>query len=189
MAQENPTWRVPRIQSELALLGHDVAGSTVANCTNRNRKLPSQPWRTFLENHAGDIAVIDFPVVATVRFQLLYCLIVLRHDRRPVAYYNVTAHPTARSTAQQVAEAFPYDRASRFLIRDREGIYGIDFRERVEHMRITDGACSPALRGAMRMLCLHPQHVSQCNALQRGMGACSDPFYRMCYLLFSCDVL
>jgi len=104
----------------------------------RHRKPPSQTWRTFLENHVRDIVAIDFFVVPTVRFHLLYCFVVLRHDRRRVVHFNVTAHPTARWTAQQVVEAFPYDEAPRFLIRDRDGIYGHDFRERVKHMGIEE---------------------------------------------------
>jgi putative transposase len=138
MAQQNPTWGAPRIQSELALLGLTVAESTVAQYMERQRKPPSQTWRTFLENHVPDIAVIDFFVVATVSFRLLYCFIVLRHDRRRVVHFNVTPHPTARWTAQQIVEAFPFDETPRFLIRDRDGIYGLDFQQRVEHMGVEE---------------------------------------------------
>ena len=136
MSRENPTWGAPRIQSELHLLGYMIAESTVARYMTRNRKPPSQTWRTFLDNHIQDIAAIDFFVVATVSFRLLYCFIVLRHDRRQVVQFNVTEHPTARWTAQQIIEAFPYDEAPRFLLRDRDGIYGQDFRQRVKHMDI-----------------------------------------------------
>jgi hypothetical protein len=104
----------------------------------RQRKPPSQTWRTFFENHVPDIAAVDFFIVATARFRLLYCFLVLRHDRRRVVHFNVTAHPTARWTAQQVVEAFPYDEAPRFLIRDRDGIYGNDFRLRIKHMSIEE---------------------------------------------------
>ncbi len=138
MARENPTWGAPRIQSELALLGHTVADSTVAKYMERGRKPPSQTWRTFLENHVGDIVAIDFLVVATVSFRLLYCFVVLRHDRRQVVHFNVTPYPTARWTAQQIVEAFPFDEAPRFLIRDRDGIYGQDFRERIKHLGIEE---------------------------------------------------
>ena len=136
MAQENPTWGVPRIQSELALLGYEIAESTVAKYVKRCSKPPSQTWRTFLKNHVGDIAAIDFFVVPNVRFQLLYCFIVLRHAQRRIAHFNVTPYPTARWTAQQVVQAFPFDEAPRFLIRDRDGIYGVDFRERIKHMGV-----------------------------------------------------
>ena len=138
MAQENPTWGAPRIQSELALLGHDVAESTVAKYMNRSRKPPSQTWRTFLENYVPEIAAIDFFVVVTAGFRLLYCFIVLRHDQRRVVHFNVTPYPTSRWTAQQIVEAFPFDEAPRFVIRDHDGIYGLDFRERVKRMGIEE---------------------------------------------------
>jgi len=143
MSLENASWGSPRIQSELALLGYTVDQSTVAKYMFRHRKPPSQTWRTFLSNHVPDIAAIDFFVVATVRFQLIYCFIVLRHNRRCVVHFNVTAHPTARWTGQQIVNAFPYDEAPRFLIRDRDGIYGHDFRERVKHMGIEEVVTAP----------------------------------------------
>jgi len=143
MCHENATWGAPRIQSELQLLGYAVDESTVAKYMCRHRKPPSQTWRTFLDNHIGDIAAIDFFVVPTVRFQLLYCFIVLRHDRRRVVHFNVTTHPTARWTAQQLINAFPYDEAPRFMIRDRDGIYGLDFQKRVEYMGIEEVIIAP----------------------------------------------
>jgi putative transposase len=143
MCRENATWGAPRIQSELALLGITIDETTVAKYMIRHRKPPSQTWRTFLENHVSDIAAIDFFVVPTVRFQLLYCFIVLRHDRRHVVHFNVTRHPTARWTGQQIVEAFPFDEAPRFVIRDRDGIYGHDFRERVKHMGIEEVITAP----------------------------------------------
>ena len=106
MSRDNPTWGAPRIQSELHLLDHAVAESTVAKYMCRQGKPPSRTWRTFLENHASDIAAIDFFVVATASFRLLYCFIVLRHDRRRVIHFNASAHPTARWIAQQIVEAF-----------------------------------------------------------------------------------
>ena len=95
MCQENPLWGAPRIQSELALLGHDVAESTVARHMIRHPKPPSQTWRTFLKNHVGQIAAIDFFTVPTVTFRVLYVFLVLRHERRRVVHFNITAHPTA----------------------------------------------------------------------------------------------
>jgi putative transposase len=143
MCRENATWGAPRIQSELALLGFTIDETTVAKYMIRNRKPPSQTWRTFIENHVRDIVAIDFFVVPTVRFQLLYCFIVLRHDRRRVVHFNVTRHPTARWTGQQIVDAFPFDEAARFMIRDRDGIYGHDFRERVKHMNIKEVITAP----------------------------------------------
>jgi putative transposase len=138
MARENQTWGAPRIQSELTLLGYTVAESTVAKYMNRCRKPPSQTWRAFLENHVPDIVAIDFFVVATASFRLLYCFLVLRHDRRRVVHFNVTPYPTARWAARQVVEAFPFDEAPRFLIRDRDGIYDVDFRQRIKHLGIEE---------------------------------------------------
>ena len=95
MAHENPTWAAPRIQSELYLLGHDVAESTVAKYLKRSPKPPSQNWRAFLNNHVGQIAAMDLFTVPTATFQILYCLVILCHERRRVVHFNVTQHPTA----------------------------------------------------------------------------------------------
>jgi len=138
MAPENPTWGTPRILSELLLLGHAVAESTVARYMIRDPKPPSQTWRTFLENHADQIAAVDFFTVPTITFRVLYVFLILRHARRRVVHLNVTTNPTAQWAAQQIVEAFPYDQAPRFLLRDRNGIYGQDFRDRVEHMGIEE---------------------------------------------------
>ena len=97
MSHDNPTWGAPRIQSELALLGYDVAESTVAKyMMTRRRKPPSQTWRTFLENHLPDIVAIDFFTLPSATFRVLYCFVVLCHERRRVVHFNVTAHPTER---------------------------------------------------------------------------------------------
>ena len=143
MCQENPTWGAPRIHSELHLLGYTVAESTVAEYMPRNRKPPSQTWRTFLDNHVRDIAAIDFFTVPTATFRILYCFVVLRHDRRWVVHFNVTEHPTARWTAQQIVNAFPYDEAPRFLLRDRDSIYSEYFRDRLKQMVIEEVLIAP----------------------------------------------
>ena len=143
MCCENSTWGVPRILSELLLLGHNVAESTVAKYMIRQPKPPSQNWRTFLENHVGQIAAIDFFTVATITFRVFYVFLVLRHDRRRVVHFNVTTNPTAQWAAQQIVEAFPFDDVSRFLLRDRDGIYGQDFRDRVEHMGMEEVLIAP----------------------------------------------
>jgi len=96
----------------------------------RERKPPSQTWRTFLNNHAKQLVSMDFFVVPTVSFRVLYVFIVLAHDRRRLLHFNVTAHPTSEWTAQQIAEAFPWDTAPRYLLHDRDAIYGDSFRER-----------------------------------------------------------
>ena len=109
VSRENPTWGAPRIVSELALLGHDVAQQTVAKYMVRTRKPPSQTWRTFLDNHVPDIAACDFFTIPTMTFRVLYVFLVLRHDRRQVVHFNVTANPYAQWTAQQIINAFPYE--------------------------------------------------------------------------------
>ena len=125
MSLENPLWGAPRILSELLLLGYQTAERTVAKYLVRTRKPPSQTWRTFLANHVPDIAACDFFTVPAVTFRVLCVFIVLRHDRRQVIHFNVTDHPYAEWAAQQIIDAFPYEEAPRFLLRDRDGIYCI----------------------------------------------------------------
>ena len=100
----------------------------------RNPKPPSQTWKTFLENHAGEIISIDFFTVPTITFRILFCFVVLTHDRRQVVHFNVTAHPTASWTGQQMVQAFPEDTVPRYLLRDQDRIYGADFIERMHTM-------------------------------------------------------
>jgi transposase InsO family protein len=140
MSQENHTWGAPRIQSELRLLGHDVAESTVAKyMTRRRRGPPSQSWRTFLKNHLGSTVACDFFVVPTATFRLLFCFLVLAHDRRRIVHFNVTLHPSAEWTAQQLIEAFPGDEPlPRYLLRDRDSTYSAYFRSRVKGMGIQE---------------------------------------------------
>ena len=109
----------------------------------KQRKPPSQTWRAFLLNHVKELISIDFFVVPTVRFQILYVLIVLAHERRRIVHFNVTAHPTAQWTAQQMVEAFPFDAAPRYLIRDRDGIHGQDFTRRVNALGIKQVLIAP----------------------------------------------
>jgi putative transposase len=177
MCRENPLWGAPRIESELALLGYDVAESTVAQYMVRGRKPPSQTWRTFLANHVECLASIDFFTVATATFRVLYVFVVLRHDRRRVVHFNVTAHPTAAWTAQQIVQAFPYDEAPRFLIRDRDGIYGEDVQCRIRNMGIEEVLIAPRspwqnpycerLVGSIRRECLDHMIVFSEDHLRR----------------------
>jgi transposase InsO family protein len=140
MSQENSTWGAPRIQAELHLLGFDVSESTVAKyMIARGRRPPSQTWRTFLDNHINQIAACDFFVVPTATFHLLWCFVILSHDRRRIVHFNVTDGPSAGWTAQQVIEAFPGDGpAPRYLLRDRDQIYGARFRSRMKGMGIDE---------------------------------------------------
>ena len=138
LSRENPTWGAPRICAELAQLGYELAPSTVAKYMVRRQGAPSPTWRTFLKNHAPDIAACDFFVVPTAAFRLLYCFVILSHDRRRVLHFGVTAHPTAEWTARQVVQAFPYETAPKYLVRDNDGIYGEAFRRRVKSLDIDE---------------------------------------------------
>lgn len=139
MSKENVTWGAPRIRSELALLGHEVAESTVAKYMIRHKKEPSQAWRTFLANHMSVAAACDFFVVSSLTFKPMYCFVVLTHVRRKIVHFNVTQHPTDEWTAQQLAEAFPGDGdMPRYLHRDRDSIFGRKFKKRIEAMGIEE---------------------------------------------------
>ena len=120
MSAANVGWGSPRIVGEPRKLGIDVAKSTVEKCRVRSKKPPSPTWKAFLKNHVRDLVSIDFFVVPTVRFKVLFVLVVLAHHRRRVVHFNVTGHPTARWTGQQIIEAFPWDTAPKYLLRDRD---------------------------------------------------------------------
>ena len=130
----NPLWGTPRIVGELGKLGITVAKSTVDKYRVRSGNPPSPTWKTFLKNHLNEMVSIDFLIVPTIRFKLLYVFIVLAHSRRKVLHFNVTANPTAQWAAQQIAEAFPWDGAPKYLLRDRDAIYGAEFRKRIRAM-------------------------------------------------------
>jgi transposase InsO family protein len=143
MSRDNPTWGAPRIQSELALLGHSVAESTVAKYMTRPQHPPSQSWRTFLKNHLRHTVATDFFTVPTVTFNILYVFVVLRHDRRRVLHFNVTTNPTSAWAARQIREAFPWEEAPRFLVHDRDGSYGDEFRRAVQSRGIEEVITAP----------------------------------------------
>jgi len=143
MALANPLWGAPRIHGELLKLGLDISQRTVARLMPRRPKPPSQTWRTFLENHLADLVSVDFFVVPTATFRILYVFVVLLHHRRQVVHVNVSDSPTAAWTAQQIVEAFPDDSAPRYLLRDRDSIYGGEFRRRVKGMRIAEVLTAP----------------------------------------------
>ena len=128
LSSENP-WGAPRVYGELLKLGIDVSQATVAKYVVRREKPPSQNWRTFLDNHVTTLASIDFFAVPTIRFGVLHAFLVLAHDRRRVVHFHVTANPTAEWTARQMTEAFPGDSAPRYMLRDRDGVYGRTWRE------------------------------------------------------------
>jgi transposase InsO family protein len=174
ISRVNPLWGAPRIHGELLKLGIDVAQSTVAKYMSRIRRPPSQSWRTFLHNHAGAIASIDLFVVPTIALRMLFGFVVLHHGRRQLVHVGVTAHPTAEWLSHQISEAFPWDRAPRHLIRDRDGALGEIFKQRLHAMGIGDRPTAPrspwqnayveSLIGSIRRECLdHLIIVDECH--------------------------
>jgi len=164
MSIENPLWGAPRIHGELLKLGFEVAQSSVAKYMVKRRVPPSQGWRTFLRNHAPDIAAMDLFVVPTIGFDLLYALVIVRLDRRDLVWINVTTNPTAEWVARQITEAFPWDMAPCYMIRDRDRVYGTVVTRRLRAMGIRDKPIAPAspwqngfaerLIGSIRRECL-----------------------------------
>ena len=143
MSSANVSWGSPRIRSELKMLGIDVAKSTVERYMVKRPKPASPTWRAFLANHVACLVSIDFLTVPTVGHRVLFVFVVLAHLRRRVLHFAVTEHPTAAWTARQVTEAFPWDTAARYVIRDRDGIYGDVFRGRVKAMGIEEVLIAP----------------------------------------------
>jgi len=144
MSIENPLWGAPRIHGELLKLGFEVAQSSVAKYMVRQVGPSSQGWRTFLRNHAPDIAAMDLFVVPTIGFDLLYAFVIVRLDRRDLIWLNVTKNPTAEWIVRQLTEAFPWNEAPRYLIRDRDRIYGAIVTSRLRAMGIRDKPTAPA---------------------------------------------
>ena len=138
MVEANPLWGAPRIHGELLKLGIEISERTVSNLMPcRKPKPPSQTWRTFLKNHMANTVSIDFFTIPTATFRILFVLVVLSHSRRKVGHFNITSNPTARWAAQQIVESFPWDTAPKYLLRDRDLIYGAYFRQRLKNMDIT----------------------------------------------------
>ena len=144
MSIENPLWGAPRIHGELLKLGFQVSQSSVAKYMGKRRGPPSQGWRAFLANHAPHIAAMDLFVVPTIGFDLLYAFVIVRLDRRDLIWISVTRHPTAEWIARQVTEAFPWNEAPRYLIRDRDRIFGAVVTRRLRTMGIRDKPIAPA---------------------------------------------
>ena len=188
MCRQNPSWGAPRIHGELLKLGIDIAESSVSKYMVRCRKPPSQTWRTFLENHAQQLVSIDFFTVPTIRFQVLYVFLVLAHDRRRILHFNVTAHPTTEWTGQQLREAFPYDQLPRYLLRDRDAIFGMEFREQVRDMGICEVLSAPRspwqrayverVIGSIRRECLDHVVVFHESSLRRTLRSYFDYYHR-----------
>jgi hypothetical protein len=186
MSTENLLWGAPRIQGELLKLGFSVAQSTVAKYMVKRRGPPSQGWRTFLRNHAPDIAAMDLVVVPTIGFRMLYGFLIMRLDRRDLVWINITSNPTAEWVARQITEAFPWDSAPGYIIRDRDRIYGPVVTRRLRAMGIRDKPTAPAppwqngfaerLIGSIRRECLDSRHCF-------GRGTSAPNFEILCSLL------
>jgi putative transposase len=123
MSKANLLWGARRIHDELLKLDLDLSQATVTKYLVRHRQPLSQTWRTFLRNHIGQIAAADFFVVPTATCRLLFVLVILAHERRRVVHVGVTHHPTAAWTAQQLREAFPWNDAPSYLLRDRDAAF------------------------------------------------------------------
>ena len=147
MSVEYPLWGAPRIHGELLKLEFEVSQSSVAKYMVRRRGPPSQGWRAFLRNHAPDIAAMDLFVVPTIGFELLYAFVIVRLNRRDLIWIDVTRHPTAEWIARQITEAFPWNEAPRYLIRDRDRIFGAIVTRRLRAMGIRDKPIAPASPG------------------------------------------
>lgn len=143
MSRENPLWGAPKIHGELLKLGIEISESSVSKYLIRRKGPPSQTWKTFLENHIKSLVSVDFFTVPTIRFQVLYVFLVLAHERRRIVHLAVTKHPTAEWTAQQLREAFPWDTAPSYLLRDRDRIFGQEFVAQVKAMGIKQVLCAP----------------------------------------------
>jgi hypothetical protein len=143
MSRDNPLWGAPRIHGELVKLGIDIGETSVGKYLVRRRKPPSQTWRTFLENHVKSQVSVDVFTVPTIRFQVLYVFLILAHERRRVLHCNITAHPTAEWTAQQLREAFPFEHAPKHLLRDRDRIFGAEFSQQVADLGIEEVLAAP----------------------------------------------
>ncbi len=177
MSRANPLWGAPRVQGELLKLGIEISQAAVSKYMLRHRDPPSQTWRTFLDNHIGNLVSVDFFTVPTVTFRVLFVFVVLAHDRRRVVHFNVTDSPTAKWTAQQIVEAFPLDTAPQYLLRDRDGIYGVEFSSRVQSMGIREVKTAPRspwqnpyaerLVGTLRRDCIDHVIVLSENHLRR----------------------
>ena len=142
MVSDNPTWGVPRIHGELLKLGIEISQTTVPKYAAR-RKPPSQTWKTFLKSHAHEIVSMDFFTVPTITCQVLYVFLMVENATRRIVHFNVTAHPTMEWTSRQIVEAFPWNSAPTYILRDRDSINGRVFKAMVEAMGIEDVPTAP----------------------------------------------
>ena len=143
MCRSNPLWGAPRIHGELLKLGIAISEATVSKYMIKRRRPPSQTWRFFLQNHAKELVALDFFTVPTATFKILFVLVVLSQDRRRSLHFNATAYPTAAWTARQLLQACGIDERPRYLIRDRDAIYGGEFRRQAAALQIKEVPTAP----------------------------------------------
>jgi len=177
MVESNPLWRAPRLHGELKMLGIEISERTVSRILRKLPRPPSQTWKTFLRNHIGQMVSIDFFTVPTVTMRVLFVFLVLEHRRRQVLHFNVTEHPTADWTSQQIVEAFADRDAPRYLIRDRDSIYGSEVRLRIASLGIEEVLAAPRspwqnpyverLIGSIRRDCLNHFVILNARHLKR----------------------
>jgi putative transposase len=189
MSLANPRWGAPRIHGELLKIGIEVSQATVAKYMVRHRKPPSQTWRTFLKNHAKDLVSLDFFVVPTITFELLFAFVILSQDRRRPVHFAVTANPTAEWTARQLLQAFPWDNTPQYLLRDHDCIYGEKFCETTRSMGIHEVLTAPRspwqnpyverLIGSIRRECLDHVIVFHEAGLRRVLKSYFE-YYERC---------
>jgi transposase InsO family protein len=181
MASANPLWRAPRIHGELKMLGIAISERTVSRLLRRLRRPPNQTWRTFLHNHVGQIVATDFFTVPTITLKVLFVFIVLEHYRRKVLHFNVTEHPTAPWTAQQILEAFADRDPARYLLRDRDSRYSAEVRLRIKSLGMQERLTAPQspwqnpyverLIGSIRRECLHHYIILNAHHLKRTLSS------------------
>jgi transposase InsO family protein len=181
MVGANPLWRAPRIHGELKMLGIEIGERTVSRILRTLHRPPSQTWKTFLHNHLGQLVSIDFFTVPTVTLRVLWVFLVLEHRRRKVLHFNVTEHPTAAWTSQQMVEAFADRDAPRYLIRDRDGVYGDEVRLRIASLHMEEVLTAPRspwqnpyaerLIGSIRRDCLNHFVILNAKHLKRTLAS------------------
>jgi transposase InsO family protein len=181
MVVANPLWRAPRIHGELKMLGIAISERTVSRILRGLAHPPTQTWKTFLHNHLNQSVSIDFFTVPTITMKVLFVFMVLEHRRRQVLHFNVTEHPTAAWTAQQIVEAFADRDTPRYLIRDRDSIYDDHVRLRISSMGIEELLTAPRspwqnpyierLIGSIRRDCLNHFVILNAKHLKRALAS------------------
>jgi transposase InsO family protein len=181
MVAANPLWRAPRVHGELQMLGVPISERAVARILRRLQRPPNQTWKTFLHNHLGQMVSIDFFTVPTITLRVMFVFVALEHRRRQVLHFNVTEHPTAAWTAQQIVEAFVDRDAPRYLIRDRDRVYDDEVRHRIASLGIEEVLTAPQcpwqnpyaerLVGSIRRDCLDHFIILNARHLKRTLAS------------------